>query len=246
MPRQLLVLQLHHRQRGQALQQIRKALQRQLAVQCLPRAVLALRRRRPLCRAHRAGGLLGPALLREQQRCRPPPQHVPLYVIGATSDHGGRGPGSFRPDDGRSRDRDICPEGIEATIYSALGIEWTKVRYDDALGRCVYCVPVADDDVHAPVNELFDTPEPEAAIAYAPLLRARLCENSDLRDSSRWSNRRPALADVSQRHLSTRSDPRSTHSSWSVLLVHGKSIHPTLRCRRRRSLPAMTGLQRRN
>ena len=76
-------------------------------------------------------------------------------VIGATSDVGGRGPGAFTSEPGWSRDRDIRPEDIEATIYSAMGIDWTTVRYDDPLGRGFYYIPVADDDVYAPVDELF-------------------------------------------------------------------------------------------
>ncbi len=76
-------------------------------------------------------------------------------VIGATNDSGGRGPGSFTTEFGWSRERDIRPEDIEATIYSALGIDWTTVRYDDPLGRGFYYVPVADDDAYAPVDELF-------------------------------------------------------------------------------------------
>ncbi len=76
-------------------------------------------------------------------------------VIGATNDQGGRGPGSFTTETGWSRDRDIRPEDIEATIYSAMGIDWTKVRYDDPLGRGFYYVPVADEDAYAPVDELW-------------------------------------------------------------------------------------------
>ncbi|MXY67427.1 MAG: DUF1501 domain-containing protein [Acidobacteriia bacterium] len=76
-------------------------------------------------------------------------------VIGATSDEGGRGPGAFTTEYGWSRQRDIRPEDIEATIYSAMGIDWTTVRYDDPLDRGFYYVPVADDDAYAPVDELW-------------------------------------------------------------------------------------------
>ena len=76
-------------------------------------------------------------------------------VIGSTSDVGGRGPGAFTKEPGWSRDRDIRPEDIEATIYSSMGIDWTTVRYDDPLGRGFYYIPVADDDAYAPVEELF-------------------------------------------------------------------------------------------
>ncbi len=76
-------------------------------------------------------------------------------VVGATNDRGGRGPGAFTTEPGWSRDRDIRPEDVEATIYSALGIDWTKVRYDDPFGRGFYYVPLADDDAYAPVDELW-------------------------------------------------------------------------------------------
>lgn len=76
-------------------------------------------------------------------------------VIGATNDKGGRGPGAFTVETGWSRDRDIRPEDIEATIYSALGIDWTTIRQDDPLGRRFYYVPLSKDDVYSPVNELW-------------------------------------------------------------------------------------------
>ena len=76
-------------------------------------------------------------------------------VIGATNDQGGRGPGSFTTETGWSRGRDIRPEDIEATIYSALGIDWTTIRFDDPLNRGFHYVPLADDDVYAPVHELW-------------------------------------------------------------------------------------------
>ena len=64
--------------------------------------------------------------------------------------------GSFTVNPGWSRNRDVRPEDIEATIYSALGIDWTTVRHDDPLGRGFYYVPIADDDAYAPVHELWD------------------------------------------------------------------------------------------
>jgi hypothetical protein len=63
--------------------------------------------------------------------------------------------GAFTMDAGWSRKRDIKPEDIEATIYSALGINWTNIRYDDPLGRGFYYVPSSDRDVYGPINELF-------------------------------------------------------------------------------------------
>ncbi len=76
-------------------------------------------------------------------------------VIGSTNDTGGRGPGSFTIDPGWSQLRDIRPEDIEATIYSALGIDWTTVRTDDPLGRGFYYVPLSEESVYAPVHELW-------------------------------------------------------------------------------------------
>jgi hypothetical protein len=56
---------------------------------------------------------------------------------------------------GWSRDRDIRPEDCEATIYSAMGIDWTKIRYDDPFKRGFEYVPFAKDDIYGPVNELW-------------------------------------------------------------------------------------------
>ena len=63
--------------------------------------------------------------------------------------------GANTVDPGWSRNRDIKPEDIEATIYSALGINWTTIRYDDPLGRGYYYVPNSDTDVYGPINELW-------------------------------------------------------------------------------------------
>ena len=76
-------------------------------------------------------------------------------VIGETNDRGGKGPGAFTTEPGWYRDRDIRPEDIEATIYSALGIDWTTIRYDDPLDRGFYYVPLAKEDAYAPVDELW-------------------------------------------------------------------------------------------
>ena len=77
-------------------------------------------------------------------------------VIGKTNDENiGRGPGAFTVEYGWSRDRDIRPEDIEATMYSALGIDWTTIRQDDPLNRGFYYVPLAEDEVYSPVNELW-------------------------------------------------------------------------------------------
>ena len=71
-------------------------------------------------------------------------------VIGSTD-----ATGQNTVDPGWSRQRDIKPEDIEATIYSAMGINWTNVRYDDPLGRGFYYVPNSDQDIYGPINELW-------------------------------------------------------------------------------------------
>ena len=71
-------------------------------------------------------------------------------AIGSTS-----ADGSMTDNPGWSRARDIKPEDIEATIYSAMGINWTRVRYDDPFGRGFEYVPHSDQDLYGPVNELF-------------------------------------------------------------------------------------------
>lgn len=60
-------------------------------------------------------------------------------------------------DYGWSRSRYVFPEDIEATIYSALGIDWTTVRYDDPFGRGFEYVPFSDQDLYGPVNELWNS-----------------------------------------------------------------------------------------
>jgi len=71
-------------------------------------------------------------------------------VIGATD-----AAGATTVDYGWSRQRVIKPEDIEATIYSAMDINWTNVRHDDPLGRGFYYVPNSDQDVYGPINELW-------------------------------------------------------------------------------------------
>ncbi len=56
---------------------------------------------------------------------------------------------------GWSAERDIRAEDIEATIYSALGIDWTTVRYDDPLGRGFEYVPTNQGVQYAPIHELW-------------------------------------------------------------------------------------------
>ncbi len=71
-------------------------------------------------------------------------------VLGAT-DAEGRATTEF----GWSRDRDIRVEDVEATIYSALGIDWTTIRYDDPFGRGFEYVPFAKDNAYGPIHELW-------------------------------------------------------------------------------------------
>lgn len=63
--------------------------------------------------------------------------------------------GAATAESGWSRDRDVRPEDVEATIYSALGIDWTTVRYDDPFGRGFEYVPYSSEDLYGPISELF-------------------------------------------------------------------------------------------
>jgi len=63
--------------------------------------------------------------------------------------------GSQTVETGWHRDRDVRPEDIEATIYSALGIDWTTLRRDPRFGRGYEYVPSADQDLYGPVHELW-------------------------------------------------------------------------------------------
>lgn len=63
--------------------------------------------------------------------------------------------GAATSDPGWSRNRNVKPEDIEATIYSALGIPWTKIA-PDPTGRGFDYVPfAAEEDLYGPVNELW-------------------------------------------------------------------------------------------
>lgn len=54
-----------------------------------------------------------------------------------------------------SGDRDVRVEDVEATIYSAMGINWTNIRYDDPFGRGFEYVPFANDGLYKPIHELW-------------------------------------------------------------------------------------------
>ena len=71
-------------------------------------------------------------------------------IIGKTDNLGDRA-----VEFGWSAGRDVRPEDITATIYSALGIDYTIVRPDDPLGRGFEYVPLAKDGTYKPVDELF-------------------------------------------------------------------------------------------
>ncbi len=63
--------------------------------------------------------------------------------------------GSATADPGWSRNRPVNAEDIEATIYSALGIDWTTVRHDDPFGRGFEYVPFSDQNLYGPIDELW-------------------------------------------------------------------------------------------
>jgi uncharacterized protein (DUF1501 family) len=72
-------------------------------------------------------------------------------VIGATSSDG-----STITDPGWSQNRAVNPEDIEATIYSAMGINWTNVCYNDPFHRGFEYVPQSNGPNYwVPVKELF-------------------------------------------------------------------------------------------
>lgn len=58
-------------------------------------------------------------------------------------------------DFGWSQKRDVRPEDVVCTIYSALGIDYTTVRTDDPLGRGFEYVPYAKEGGYAPIEELW-------------------------------------------------------------------------------------------
>jgi len=71
-------------------------------------------------------------------------------AIGATN-----ASGATTVDYGWSQNRFVYPEDIEATIYSALGIDWTTIRRDDPLGRGFEYVPQTGPFQFYPVHELW-------------------------------------------------------------------------------------------
>lgn len=71
-------------------------------------------------------------------------------IIGATNSTG-----STTTDFGWSQQRFVYAEDIEATIYSAMGIDWTTIRHDDPLGRGFEYVPQTGPFQFYPVHELW-------------------------------------------------------------------------------------------
>jgi hypothetical protein len=71
-------------------------------------------------------------------------------AIGTTNSSG-----SDTTDFGWSRQRYVKPEDIEATIYSAMGIDWTTIRKDDPFHRGFEYVPFSAQDLYGPINELW-------------------------------------------------------------------------------------------
>ena len=70
-------------------------------------------------------------------------------VIGATDRTG-----ASTTESGWARGRDIRAEDVEATIYSALGIDYSKQLMDPS-GRGFEYVPFADRDQYGPIHELW-------------------------------------------------------------------------------------------
>lgn len=71
-------------------------------------------------------------------------------VVGKTDEQGRN---VIEP--GWRAEREVRAEDIEATIYSALGIDWTKAYNDDPLGRGFYLVPNNQGLEYLPVHELW-------------------------------------------------------------------------------------------
>jgi hypothetical protein len=77
-------------------------------------------------------------------------------VIGATNaDNSAVTDYGWAGSSGNPAPRYIRPEDIESTIYSALGIDWTTIRYDDPFKRGFEYVPFASTGTYGPVNELW-------------------------------------------------------------------------------------------
>ena len=86
-------------------------------------------------------------------------QQLVLFMGGGAT--GGRAIGSTSSDGfavadpGWAQNRTIANEDVAASIYSALGIDYTKTLWDDPYGRGFDLVPFADEGAWYPVLELF-------------------------------------------------------------------------------------------
>jgi hypothetical protein len=70
-------------------------------------------------------------------------------IIGSTNETGAQ-----VVDFGWKYDRYVRPEDLLATVYSAMGIDWTK-QLDTPFGRTFEYVPDASDGIYAPIDELW-------------------------------------------------------------------------------------------
>lgn len=70
-------------------------------------------------------------------------------IVGATN-----ATGSATTNFGWNQDRDHRPEDVVATVYSAMGIDWTK-HLDTPFGRTFEYVPDASDGLYLPMDELW-------------------------------------------------------------------------------------------
>jgi len=83
------------------------------------------------------------------------------YIFAGGGTHGGRvlgktdALGDKAVDYGWSAKRDVRPEDVTCSLYSALGIDFTTVRTDDPLGRGFEYVPGARYGEYVPIEELF-------------------------------------------------------------------------------------------
>ncbi|MCS7025599.1 MAG: DUF1501 domain-containing protein [Bryobacteraceae bacterium] len=71
-------------------------------------------------------------------------------VLGVTDETG-----ASTKEYGWSRERDFRTEDVGATIYSAMGINYTNIRYDDPFARGLEYIPYAHEDLYGPINELW-------------------------------------------------------------------------------------------
>jgi hypothetical protein len=49
----------------------------------------------------------------------------------------------------------VRPEDTEATMYSALDIDWTTLRRDTPFGRSFEYMPDSANDTYVPIDELW-------------------------------------------------------------------------------------------